>query len=221
VKFKRDTTEHTITAATHGRYLVSPGAAADAPMLLGFHGYGETAEDQLHRLRAIPGIDDWAVVSVQGLHQFYRRRTNEIVASWMTRQNRELAIADNTAYVQSVVNALRPGSPATLVLTGFSQGVAMAFRAASGLSQTVTAVIACGGDIPPELALNALARIPTVLIGRGIRDEWYTAEKQTADEERLRAAGTAVQSLVIEAGHEWTAGFSEIASRFLQDALLR
>ena len=129
---------HTIATPMHGRYLVLPGAASDAPMLLGFHGYGETAEDEFRRLQTIPRIDHWAVVSIQGLHQFYRRSTNEVVASWMTRQNRELAIADNIVYVQNVVNALSQDSPGTLVLTGFSQGVAMAFRAAAGLNQPVT-----------------------------------------------------------------------------------
>src|SRR5262249_35001388 len=160
-RFTRDTTEHTIATPTHGRYLVLPGPASNAPLLLGFHGYAETAEDELRRLQTIPGIDDWAVVSIQGLHQFYRRSRDEVVASWMTRQNRELAIADNIAYVQSVVNNIGPGAAATLVCTGFSQGVAMAFRAAAALNQPTTAVIACGGDIPPELESNALARIPT------------------------------------------------------------
>jgi predicted esterase len=188
-------------------------------MLLGFHGYGETAEDALRRLQTIPGIDHWAMASIQGLHQFYRRSTNEVVASWMTRQNRELAIADNITYVQNVVNSLSGHSPATLVLTGFSQGVAMAFRAAAWLNRPVTAVIACGGDIPPELEPKVLARIPSVLIGRGVRDEWYTSEKQAADEERLRAAGVAVQSVVVNASHEWTAEFSEISSQFLGSTL--
>jgi predicted esterase len=187
-------------------------------MILAFHGYGETVEEALRRLQTIPGIDHWAVVAIQGLHQFYRRRTNEIVASWMTRQNRELTITDNIVYVQNVVNTIsRNSSP--LILTGFSQGVAMAFRAAARLTQRVTAVIACGGDIPPELEPNALARIPKVLIGRGVRDEWYTSEKQAADEGRLRAAGVAVQSVVLDAGHEWTAEFSAIASRFLGSTL--
>jgi predicted esterase len=210
------TTEHAIAARTHGRYLVCPGEDSAAPMLLGFHGYAETAEDELRRLQTIPGIERWTVVSIQGLHQFYRRSTNEVVANWMTRQNRELAINDNIAYVQDVVNALSHFTPARLVVTGFSQGVAMAFRAAATLSQPVAAVIACGGDIPPELEPSALARIPTVLIGRGVRDEWYTAEKQAADGERLRAVGVAVQRVVINAGHEWTEKFSEMVSEFLK-----
>jgi predicted esterase len=208
--------EHAIAARTHGRYLVCPGEDSAAPMLLGFHGYAETAEDELRRLQSIPGIERWTVVSIQGLHQFYRRSTNEVVANWMTRQNRELAINDNIAYVQNVVNALSDFTPTRLVVTGFSQGVAMAFRAAATLSQPVTAVIACGGDIPPELEPSALARIPTALIGRGVRDEWYTAEKQAADGERLRAAGVAVQRVLINAGHEWTVKFSEMVSEFLK-----
>jgi predicted esterase len=219
VKFIRHIAEHIIPTPTHGRYLVLPGASSDAPLLLGFHGYGETAEDELRRLQTIPGIDHWAVVSIEGLHQFYRRSMNEVVASWMTRQNRALAIADNIIYVQSIVNTLSQDAPAKLVLTGFSQGVAMAFRAATGLHQPVTAIIACGGDIPPELEPNALARIPSVLIGRGVRDEWYTSEKQAADEERLRSAGVPVQSVVVNAGHEWTAEFSEISSQFLGSTL--
>ena len=133
----RSATERTIDAQTHGRYLVLPGSDSARPLLVGFHGYGETAEEELNRLREIPGSDRWTLVSVQGLHQFYRRRTNEIVASWMTRQNRELAIADNIAYVARVIRALSDERSAgsTLVLAGFSQGVAMAFRAAVNLDR--------------------------------------------------------------------------------------
>jgi predicted esterase len=208
--------ECTIATGTHGRYLVSPGTSPGAPLLVGFHGYGETAEEEMTRLRTIPEIDRWAIASVQGLHQFYRRRTNEVVASWMTRQNRELTIADNIAYVSSVLGRLMEEHPASVVLTGFSQGVAMAFRAAAALRPAVAGVIACGGDVPPELEANTLARIPVALIGQGARDEWYTTEKRVSDETRLRAAGVSVQSIVLDAGHEWTPEFSQACASFLQ-----
>jgi predicted esterase len=212
----RPAVERTIGTGTHGRYLVSAGTSTGAPLLIGFHGYGETADEEMARLRTIPGIDRWTIASVQGLHQFYRRRTNEVVASWMTRQNRELAIADNLAYVSGVLHRLSEEPPAAIVLTGFSQGVAMAFRAAAALRPAVAAVIACGGDVPPELDVNTLARIPAVLIGQGARDEWYTSEKRLSDETRLRAAGVSVQSIVLDAAHEWTSEFSEASARFLQ-----
>src|SRR5919198_5926470 len=113
--------ERTIEAATHGRYLlVPPSSAGPAPLLIGFHGYAEAAEAQLDRLTAIPGADRWLLVSVQGLNRFYQRRTNEVIAGWMTRQHRELAIADNLAYVAKVVDAVAEEWRAapTLVFTG-------------------------------------------------------------------------------------------------------
>ena len=67
----------------------------------------------------------------------------------------------------------------------------MAFRAATAGGHT-SGIIALGGDVPPELATESLARIPEALIGRGERDDWYTPEKFAADETRLRAAGTNV-----------------------------
>lgn len=217
--------ERVVETQTHGRYLVSPGrvSGSGAPLLMGFHGYAETAEEGLHRLRAIPDIDHWLVVCIQGLHQFYRRRTNEVVASWMTRQSREFAIADNVAYVaramHGVFEEFSPGE--TLVTTGFSQGVAMAYRAAVTSDHRVAGVVACGGDVPPELSPDALNRIPAALIGRGQRDEWYTTEKLASDETRLRDAGVRITTVTYDASHEWTPSFGEACSRFLESLLAR
>jgi predicted esterase len=211
--------EETIEARIHGRYLVSKGTSIDGPLLVGFHGYGERAEEELARLRATPGIDEWTVLSIEGLHHFYRRGFSEVVASWMTRQNREEAIADNIAYVSSVIQrvASEMSAEAPLVLTGFSQGVAMAFRAAASLDRPVRAVVACGGDTPPELDASALGWIQSVLLGRGVRDELYSAEKVVADERRLRDAGVAVEVATFDAAHEWTPEFSGICGRFLKN----
>jgi predicted esterase len=215
--------ERTLETRIHGRYLISLGSEPRGPVLVGFHGYGETAEEALDRLRKISGSDRWSVVSVQGLHQFYRRRTNEVVASWMTRQNRELAIADNETFIRHVFGRVsKEFSLGTIfVMAGFSQGVAMAYRAAAILEGPVGGVIACGGDVPPELTAEALKRIRTVLIGRGARDDWYTSEKMASDERRLQLAGVALGKTVFEGAHEWSAEFDEACSRFLQSILAK
>src|SRR6202047_3940171 len=50
----------TIATPTHGRYLVEPDRQGKPlGLLVGFHGYAETAEAHLARLRAIPGSGDW------------------------------------------------------------------------------------------------------------------------------------------------------------------
>jgi predicted esterase len=208
--------EHSIEATTHGRYLLD-GAGGGKPLLVGFHGYGESAEMELNRLRSVSGSDRWIVLAIQGLHRFYRRSSDEVVASWMTRQHRELAIQDNCSYVAKVVDTVTKQYDATgpIVLSGFSQGVSMAFRAATTIGERVSGVMALGGDIPPEIEPAVLARIPAVLIGSGNKDQWYTPEKVVSDERRLRSAGVNLQVCSFDGGHEWTPAFADAVSHFL------
>src|ERR671914_443656 len=90
-----------------------------------------TVDARVHG-RYVVRAPDGLIVSVQALHRFYTRH-NTIVASWMTREDRELAIADNVDYVGRVLDDARrryaAGGP--LVFEGFSQGRAMAYRAAA------------------------------------------------------------------------------------------
>ncbi len=142
----------TIEATVHGRYIVQvPQKTGPWPALFSFHGYGEDAAANLGAALRIPEAADWLVVAVQALHPFYTKN-ERIVASWMTRQDRELAIADNIAYVRSVVDAVAREFPVTslIVFAGFSQGVAMAYRAAAHVSSG--GVIALAGDVPPDVA---------------------------------------------------------------------
>lgn len=196
-----------IAATVHGRYLVRHGPPER--LLVGFHGYGETAEAHMAELQQIPGIERWTAVAVQALHPFYMNRTGAIVASWMTSLDRELAIDDNRAYVRSVVHQFPP--PRQLVFLGFSQGVPMAYRAAVG--SNATGLIALGGDVPPEL-FESPPRLPPVLIGRGTREEWYTDEKLQKDL-RFLSKVTTVSTCLYDGGHEWTAEFREAAGEFL------
>jgi predicted esterase len=212
--------EQTLPVQTHGRYLVVPPASTSpAPILVGFHGYGESADTHLERLRATGGSERWVVVSIQGLHRFYNRRADEVVASWMTRQDRELEIADNIAYVSAVLDAVSDTWQTTrsIVFAGFSQGVAMAFRAAVNASRGGVAVIAVGGDIPPEIDSRALGRVSAALVCRGSSDEWYSPSKFTDDLRRLQASGIEVRPLEFQGGHEWSADVSAAAAVFLHD----
>jgi predicted esterase len=212
--------ERNITTGIHGRYLtIPPALPGPAPMLVGFHGYAEDAETQLERLRIIPESHRWLIVSIQGLHRFYRRSTNQVVASWMTRQDREAAIADNIAYVAKSLDAVAAEWPALpkVVFAGFSQGVAMAYRAAVHSMREPAGVIAVGSDVPPEIAPDQLRRLQAALITRGTSDEWYTQEQFAKDEQLLRNSSVTVDALEFNGGHEWSAAVVEAAARFLRD----
>ena len=216
-----DVQVHLIETAVHGRYLLRPAAGRARGVLVGFHGYGENAAPMLESLREIPGVERWAVASIQGLHPFYRR-SGEVVASWMTRQDRETAIADNIAYVGRAVGEIvdAAGTDSPLVYAGFSQGVAMAYRAAAGAGYACHGLIALAGDVPPEVGEGNVTGLPRVLIGRGASDSWYTEEKLTADVQLLRAEGVEVEFERFEGGHEWTPVFHRRCAELLA-ALVR
>jgi predicted esterase len=210
-----DPEQRTIETPTHGRYLVRvPDTPAPWPTIFGFHGYGENADRHMRSLQRIPGHQRWLLVSVQALHLFYHKE-DLVVASWMTKQHRELAIADNIRYVGSVVDAVRReyATRSPLVFVGFSQGVAMAYRAAAHLE--ADALIALAGDVPPDVAASTPHSLPPVLIGRGTGDEWYTAEKHARDLAALQALSVNVQSCVFDGAHEWTPAFYDAAANVL------
>ena len=208
----------TVEAAILGRYIVRPTPAAQAPLLVGFHGYGENAERHLQELIQIDGIANWLVVSVQALHRFYDRRSGEVVGSWMTSQDRERMIGDNLSYVAAILNTIhqRYQTTSTIVYSGFSQGVAMAYRAEILLPPSTAGIIALAGDIPPELQSDSSIRWPRILIGRGENDSRYTDAQLNADLAFLKTVDADVESLVFEGKHEWTGPFREATARFLQ-----
>lgn len=211
--------ERTIQVATHGRYLADlAGGSSPRPLLVGFHGYAEQAPLHLERLLAVRGDLALDVVAIQGLHRFYRSGGEALAASWMTREDRELMIADNVAYVDAVLNAMTHefGEPAAVFFNGFSQGASMAYRAAALGRGRAAGVIALGGDVPPELSDAQLSRIPRALIGWGIRDGFYDEEARHADEQRLRAAGVEVAVVELDAGHKWTDAFTAAVSEWLR-----
>ena len=214
-----ETTARTVQTTVHGRYCVRPFIGAPAGLLVGCHGYGQQADRFASDLEAIPGVDRWLLVSVQGLHRFYTR-AGEVVASWMTSQDRELMIADNIAYLRAVVAQVRAEHASVLpprvplVFIGFSQGVAMAFRAAADHAGGCDGVVALGGDVPPDVRAAA-ASLPPVLLGRGHAEEWYTAERLAGDVEWLRRSGTDLTVCEYDGGHEWTDAFRQATAAFL------
>jgi predicted esterase len=219
---------YTIAARTHGRYLIDrPTGDGPQPLVVGFHGYGERAEDMLQALQRIRGDRAWLLVSVQALNRFYTR-SQDIVASWMTREDRELAIADNIEYVASVIGTVRRDEPSATALfyVGFSQGAAMAYRAAAFAAAdgrdvpSPSGAIVLAGDVPPDVAPQA-AELPPVLIGRGTADDWYTEAKATADLEVFKRAGVTPRVHLFDGGHLWDESFVVAARAFVDRCLSR
>ena len=211
-----------IRTEVHGRLYKRP-AETDSPglLLVGFHGYGEDAKALMAELEQLPEARTWSLATIQALHRFYVRSTGEIVASWMTRQDRLTAIEDNIRYVEKAVGQLlkhhTPNIP--LVYVGFSQGTAMAYRAAAKAGHRSACIVALGGDVPLELAEDGLDRLPPVLIGRGLEDAWYSETKLQEDLDLLANHGVACTAARFDGGHEWTDEFRKTASQWIQETV--
>jgi predicted esterase len=212
-----------VETVTHGRVLVEEpersrgledaagpdrsrrAVPASRGWLVGFHGYGQSAEDMFAELQRLDPDRAWSIAAPQALHRFYTRGDERIVASWMTRQDRELAVADNVEYCNRLLGSHLEWQP--LVFAGFSQGAAMAYRAAVLGRFAARAVVALAGDLPPEVraADPAILRrqLGRVLIGAGARDGWFTAAKADADAAFLASAGVPHAVVRFDGGHEW------------------
>ncbi len=213
-----DVEEGWLATITHGRYLVHGSDAAEgAPLLVGFHGYGENADRHMEKLRQIEGADRWLLCAIGALHPFYNTRTGEVIDSWMTSRGREQAIVDNVSYAsRAVAEVRRRYRPSNrLVFAGFSQGVAMAYRAMAASGSRCHGLIALAGDVPPDVAANG-NHLPRVLVGRGTGDTLYTEEKMDADLAVLGKLGADVTTCVFEGGHDWTPEFYARAGEFLR-----
>jgi predicted esterase len=221
--------ELSIETPTHGRVLVQDAAdSVSHGLIVACHGYGQAAEDMLSAVSQIPGASRWRIAAVQALHRFYTRGDEKVVASWMTRQDRDVMIADNIEYVDRAIDRIheadrivhtgkaeQPRNGPT-VIAGFSQGTAMAYRVAMLGRHVVTGVIALGGDIPSEIKqLSPTRSWPAVLIGAGDTDWWYTAEKVQADEEFLESRGATLAVTRFGGGHEWAEEFRLAAGVWL------
>ena len=95
----------------------------------------------------------------------------------------------------------------------------MAYRAAARYPSDALIVLA--SDVPPDVLAATRVSLPPVLVGRGVRDKWYTAARHAADLEALRVANVVVESCVFDGGHEWGEPFYAAAARHLQDVLAR
>lgn len=210
-----------LRTATHGLVLIEePAGSAAAGLIVTFHGYKQGADDALAAALAIPGVRDrYRVVAPQGLHRFYASG-DRVVASWMTKQDRDDAIADNVAYIDAVVEEAVDDMPAgaepVIVYAGFSQGAAMAYRAAVLGQYRASGIIALAADMPPELRQSdGRQPWPPVLIGVGTEETYYAPDKMAVDVEFLKSKGISCEVCRFKGGHEWTDEFRAAAGRWL------
>lgn len=193
----------TPSARTHGRVLVGGHDAADTAVVV-FHGYGQSAEEIFAIAEPVATTLAARLIAIQGLHRFYSRRHERVVASWMTREDRDLAIGDNIDYVDACLDEAAAGV-GRIIAMGFSQGASMAYRVAQLGRHIPAAVVAIAGTVPPELLAKAPRPWPPLFVAAGTADTLLPPGQFAADTEALRAVASSLHIETFDGGHEWTA----------------
>lgn len=198
-------TRHTLEVPRTARYHVL-GTRGPATRCLEFvlHGYGQLAGPFLASV-AVRGGPERVLVAPEGLSRYYLRRgTGEVGASWMTKEERALEIADTLRYLDRVAGAVG-AQGLELRLLGFSQGAAAAARWAVLGETRFARVVLWGCPLPPDLVLEAHAarvRALTWVFVAGDADTTAEPAALERDAARLGALGASVERQAFAGGHE-------------------
>ena len=193
--------EHHLTVSRSARYFtLGPAAAAEVWFVL--HGYGQLAERFLRKLAL---LDDGTrrIVAPEALSRFYLDdEDRKVGAAWMTREDRLAEIEDIIRYLDALYAAvLGKTKPGKVTVLGFSQGAAAACRWAGLGSSRIDQVILWGGEVPPDLDVARLKRMPLVFV-HGLQDTMITPKVAAANERRLSEHGIAHHMVPFDGGHE-------------------
>ena len=204
-----------ISTSIRGKVLVKK-ANKPRVQLVGFHGYAEDAEIMFKRLESL-SIPEASLISVQALHPFYKK-DGTVVANWMTKDDRELAIEDNINYIGNVLKELTD-SVAPVICLGFSQGVAMAYRTAFYFPDKISALVNLGGDLPPELSNMQIESKLRIAIARGDSDPYYLAQQFETDCKNLISNGFEISKLSFSGAHDWNDEFNKLCTEFIESQI--
>ncbi len=207
-----------IQTTTHGHVEIRPASSSKPKgVLVAFHGYAQSSAWMREALEGVSG--EWHVCCPQALHRFYKLRSGDVVASWMTRQDRELMLADNIGYIERMLDDLsicidHPGH--RLAFLGFSQGTSMAWRAALRFMSVANGVAAVGGDLPGDVEIDAFTSWPgRALLARGKHDHIYPVEQFERDIAKAEAGLSHCQSETYKGKHELNGAFLQVLEAFL------
>jgi predicted esterase len=118
---------------------------------LACHGQGQLAQYFLKKFEKLDPIKNF-IIAPQGLSKYYLDGFyGRVGASWMTKEDRLTEIANQSRYIQSVLNEVGDFSNKKLIYFGFSQGAATIARFAASAKIPFDKMIIWAGTFPPDI----------------------------------------------------------------------
>lgn len=148
-------------------------------VLYALHGYGQLASYFMRKLQDLP--ENLLIVAPEGMHRFYLNGTGgRVGASWMTKEAREMDIADNISWLDALDAQISAKYPIQKrYVLGFSQGGATALRWAFQGQTIVDELLIWASDFPPDLSDTSLNEShPSRHYLIGDKDPYFPGERQ-------------------------------------------
>jgi len=137
--------------------------AETSEILIVLHGYRQLAANFIRYFQGIEK-ENRLIIAPEALSRFYvEGYTGKVGASWMTKEDREWEIHDQTNYLNQVVAHFQELCPnAKIHLFGFSQGVATAWRWFINGNADIQSLTTWCGQIPPEFPENLKQKLSEI-----------------------------------------------------------
>jgi predicted esterase len=201
---------HHLSVSRTARYHTLGPATPPEAVWIVLHGYGHLAASFL---RGFAPVDDGRrrFVAPEALSRFYLPGHERVGASWMTKVDREVEIADYLAYLDALAEHVRTPLPddVPLHVLGFSQGATTACRwAVLGTTPVERLVLWAGGlphDLDYEVHAGALRRFDLTLVV-GTEDEYVTPERLAAQQALLDEHAIPYDLVSFDGPHRLDAG---------------
>ncbi len=179
-----------------------------------FHGYGQLAEFFIRKFLPYDNPDR-LIIAPEGTNYSYLNGFHgRVGANWMTRHEREVAIANNHRLLDKLMeNILFEFEEIPVIhVLGFSQGAATATRWVSRWSGKVKSLILWAGGFAQDLVLEDVKAVfseTKLIMVLGEKDELITPESILMQEELIHNLGKTFRKIGFSGGHELNAEILE------------
>jgi len=175
------------------------------------HGYGQLASDFIREFESIADPRR-LIVAPEALSRYYISTAPEfhgpdskVGATWMTRDDREVDIADYVGYLADLyASIMTSAGNARVTVVGFSQGGATASRWLMRGSPRVDRLILWGSMLPADVELNSAAeffRSVELTLVYGKRDQYATEEMIVGYQKKLSSHSVPFTAIAFDGGH--------------------
>lgn len=172
-----------------------------------FHGYGQLAEYFIKHFEEL-NADENAIVAVEGLSRFYvDGLAGRVGASWMTKDERELEIKDQSNYINAVlkeVGVSPNSSDYNLIVMGFSQGTATAIRWMANNGIRPKELVMWAGSFPHDVDAGKHSDIFNRLsmhYAYGKEDQFLKGVEMTDKLMEMKKTGMQIQTWTFDGKH--------------------